>query len=480
MMLYILLSLLCAARAAQELPERARGGRAYREFLQRETAANPLGREALRSQGWVDEPLTWDAPVDHFSADNSTFPQRYFVDAQYWAGGPVFFLISGEGTLTAPPGGYVATLGKQYSALLISLEHRFYGGSIPQGSAATENYHRHLSVQQALADLCAFTDHYKGSVKGAVSVPWVIFGGSYSGGLASWYRSAYPQQSVGALSSSGVVHNIVDFYQFDMQVSAAAGNSCGQGIRRVQGAFQRTAERGEPGLQTALGKLHCEADMSADDFYFMIADSWSMAVQYSAKSQLCAALSSIPPDAADAAVMDAFAAFSVDFWGAGFCSMGFYNTRALADPARWDVNSRSWRYQTCAQVGYFNTAPPSGALRAPTLDLPYHLAQCAAIFGVPMFPNSLQMTEQFGGQFPSAGNTFYSHFADDPWQRAGVSFAPSAAQPYHLAQCDDCGHCLDLHSPSPDDAPELQESRAEFEGYLAQWLAPRERVDVNR
>lgn len=26
------------------------------------------------------------------------------------------------------------------------------------------------------------------------------------------------------------------------------------------------------------------------------------------------------------------------------------NTKALADPARWDVNSRSWRYQTCSQV----------------------------------------------------------------------------------------------------------------------------------
>ena len=51
------------------------------------------------------------------------------------------------------------------------------------------------------------------------------------------------------------------------------------------------------------------------------------------------------------------------------------NTKQLSDPARWETNSRSWRYQTCAQVSYFNTAPPRGSLRAESVNLEYHLAQ---------------------------------------------------------------------------------------------------------
>jgi pimeloyl-ACP methyl ester carboxylesterase len=167
------------------------------------------------------EPLIFNSRVDNFdSSNNATFAQRYYVDNQFWTGtGPVFYYISGEGTCNGPPTGYVASLGKQYSALLISLEHRFYGESIPNGNALSENY-KYLSVEQALADLSNFTNFYKEQVPATQSVPWVVFGGSYSGGLSSWYRATYPEQSVAALSSSGVVNCIVNFYQFDMQVDA--------------------------------------------------------------------------------------------------------------------------------------------------------------------------------------------------------------------------------------------------------------------
>ena len=89
---------------------------------------------------------------------------------------------------------------------------------ITEGGATTENY-KYLTVEQALADLNKFTSFYKQTVPGTAAVPWVIFGGSYSGGLSSWYRSTYPSATVGGLSSSGVVNTIIDFYQFDQQVS---------------------------------------------------------------------------------------------------------------------------------------------------------------------------------------------------------------------------------------------------------------------
>jgi hypothetical protein len=80
------------------------------------------------------------------------------------------------------------------------------------------------------------------------------------------------------------------------------------------------------------------------------------------------------------------------------------NSKQLADPARWDINSRSWRYQTCDQVSYFNTAPKSGSLRAPSVNLEYHLTQCEEVFGKRMFPSSLQMNQKYGGEFPASEN----------------------------------------------------------------------------
>ncbi|RYY83724.1 hypothetical protein EON63_10600, partial [archaeon] len=59
---------------------------------------------------------------------------------------------------------------------------------------------------------------------------------------------------------------------------------------------------------------------------------------------------------------------------------------------------RSWRYQTCSQVSYFNTAPPSGSLRSLQVNLAYHLQQCKEIFGPHIYPKSVEMNQQFGGE----------------------------------------------------------------------------------
>lgn len=196
--------------------------------------------------------------------------------------------------------------------------------------------------------------------------------------------------------------------------------------------------------------------MWKEDFYYMIADSWSMIDQYSAKSQLCNAILNVGVDASDAVLMSTFAELTASFWGKDFCSGGFYNSEQLADPNRWEGNSRAWRWQTCYQVSYFNTAPASGSLRAQSVDLNYHLNQCSYIFGIDkMFPTTHEINALFGGAMPNATNVSYSDFSDDPWQRASVNYRVSSSQPYFLSQCDNCGHCMDFRTPSDATDPEL-------------------------
>lgn len=191
------------------IPDRIKGGQWYREQL-RLADSHPNTRARH-----------WHARVDNFNGtDNRTYAQRYFLDDQFFdpEGGLVFLLIGGEGTLTGPPKGFMAELAEAYGALLVALEHRFYGESLPGNSIETDNY-RFLTVEQALGDVAAFSDHLRALYMGnPAPLRFFTFGGSYPGALSSFYRAAYPDRTLGSLASSGVVHAILEFPEFDQHV----------------------------------------------------------------------------------------------------------------------------------------------------------------------------------------------------------------------------------------------------------------------
>jgi len=58
---------------------------------------------------------------------------------------------------------------------------------------------------------------------------WVTVGGSYPGALSAWFKSKYPEHAIGAWSSSGVIHAIAPFSEFDASLYTSlrkSGNSC--------------------------------------------------------------------------------------------------------------------------------------------------------------------------------------------------------------------------------------------------------------
>lgn len=63
--------------------------------------------------------------------------------------------------------------------------------------------------------------------------------------------------------------------------------------------------------------------MSAADFYFAIADGWSMGIQYGAKTSMCRAFSAITESSSDEQIMNVFADWSNAYWGKDFCAGGF-------------------------------------------------------------------------------------------------------------------------------------------------------------
>ena len=169
---------------------------------------------SLTSKGVQTE--FYEQKLDHFSpTDTRTWKQKYFTNDEYYKeGGPVFLMIGGEAAISI---GYMTGLAwveyaKQVNAMLIHLEHRYYGNSRPLPDLSLENM-KYLSSSQALEDLATFIADMKTSMN-LESNKWISFGGSYPGSLSFWLRAKYPHSIDGAVASSGPVKAKVDFFEY--------------------------------------------------------------------------------------------------------------------------------------------------------------------------------------------------------------------------------------------------------------------------
>lgn len=82
-------------------------------------------------------------------------------------------------------------LAWQHGALLLALEHRYYGPSTPNNSLETENL-RWLNSEQALGDIAHFHTEMTSLFSLTEANKWVTWGGSYPGMMAALARYRYP------------------------------------------------------------------------------------------------------------------------------------------------------------------------------------------------------------------------------------------------------------------------------------------------
>ncbi|XP_042507875.1 lysosomal Pro-X carboxypeptidase isoform X2 [Macadamia integrifolia] len=150
--------------------------------------------------------------LDHFTFNPQSykiFYQKYLINKNYWDhGGPIFVYTGNEGNIDwfAANTGFMLDIAPKFRALLVFIEHRFYGESLPFGkdsykSAETLGY---LNSQQALADFAVLIRSLKQNLSSEAS-PVVVFGGSYGGMLAAWFRLKYPHVAIGAVASSAPI-----------------------------------------------------------------------------------------------------------------------------------------------------------------------------------------------------------------------------------------------------------------------------------
>ncbi|KAG7389148.1 hypothetical protein PHYBOEH_007563 [Phytophthora boehmeriae] len=466
MALLLLLATLVACVQASTFPSHAKDGLLWQIIQEEENLLVQVDAQEL----WFTQ------QVDHFSSDsNDTFQQRYYEQNTFWTApnGPVILYIGGEGAMEKPPAGFVSVIAQKFGAKVLALEHRFYGKSVPNGDLSTENY-RHLTVQQALADLKHFKESYQEELGAEGGNQWIGIGGSYPGALSAWFRVAYPDTTVASLSSSGVVQPVYKFHEFDEQVALAAGPPCAGILRMTTAAFEKEIAGGNA---TKVKGLFGAEGLADADFFYMIADAAAMAVQYGHKDIVCDHM--VGAFERNVSLIESFANFTIDMYGSSFGSECFYDTKCLTQvKARWG-DGRSWRWQKCSQLAYFQVAPEEKSLRAAMVDLDYHEKQCHTVFGDVVDPAKgvEEITKLYGGDHPTGHKIFFSNGGDDPWQRASVLHTLSDDQIANLAKCDLCGHCGDLGA-NPNVPEPLKKQREEILKYLTKWLGTSDEVEL--
>ncbi|KAG6601675.1 Lysosomal Pro-X carboxypeptidase, partial [Cucurbita argyrosperma subsp. sororia] len=159
----------------------------------------------------------YNQTLDHFNyrpESYTTFAHRYIINFKYWGGAnssaPILAYLGAEGPLDKDLNvvGFSTDNAAQFGALLVYIEHRYYGKSIPFGSrevalknASTLGY---FNSAQAIADYADVLIHVKKELN-AKDSPVIVLGGSYGGMLAAWFRLKYPHVALGALASSAPI-----------------------------------------------------------------------------------------------------------------------------------------------------------------------------------------------------------------------------------------------------------------------------------
>ncbi|CAM8926962.1 unnamed protein product [Rhodiola kirilowii] len=238
----------------------------------------------------------YNQTLDHFNflpESFATFQQKYLINSKYWGGpnqsAPIFAFLGAEAPLGYPFAGVLQENAKQFKALLVYIEHRYYGDSVPFRSrkeafsnATTLGY---FTSTQAIADYAQILMHIKEKFH-AHSSPIIVVGGSYGGMLAAWFRLKYPHIVLGALASSAPVLYFDDITPNDAYDKVVTRDfqeesfSCYETIKRSWDELDRVASLPN-GLAILSQKFNtCSPLTDVLDLKNALEDEYSFGAQY--------------------------------------------------------------------------------------------------------------------------------------------------------------------------------------------------------
>ncbi|KAF5447603.1 hypothetical protein F2P56_033143 [Juglans regia] len=408
----------------------------------------------------------YDQTLDHFnywSESYTTFRQRYVINSKYWGGAnrsaPILVYLGAE----APLDGALTRIGflnenaVHFKALLLYIEHRYYGNSIPIGSIYERTDLGYFNSAQAIADYAEIIIYLKKQLQAQYS-PVIVIGGSYGGMLASWFRLKYPHVAIGALASSAPILYFEDitpqdgYYSIVTKDFREASETCYQTIKTSWSVIDEVAS--QPDGLSILSKTFktCNALSRSSELKSYLKLMYASAAQYNSPPRypvtiVCGGIDGSAPPKTD--ILDKVFAGVVAYYGNRGC---YVNAPQQISESETTVG---WRWQRCSEM-----VIPIGITKNTMFQpSPFSLSDfndwCKSIYGVP--PRPRWVTTYYGGHdikltlHRFGSNIIFSNGLRDPYSSGGVldNISPSII----ALNTVNGSHCLDI-LPSKQSDPE--------------------------
>ncbi|KAK6470690.1 thymus-specific serine protease [Huso huso] len=431
-------------------------------------------------------------PLDHFNRqNNATFPQRFFVNDGFWhPQGPVFLFIGGESSISeySVLSGHHVDMAQRYSALVVALEHRYYGASINPDGLSLENI-RFLSSQQALADLSSFHLYITRRFNLTRNNTWLCFGGSYPGSLSAWFRLKFPHLVFAAVASSAPVRAQLDFTGYNKVVAESLSNPVVGGSEKcrqaVSAGFRAVDAKLKAGNLSELQKdfLSCGSLVLPEDQSELVsnlADIFMGTVQYNHEGAGydIAAVCDIMVGGGEGessytrlthVLKDYLARMALSCLDCSFQKSLLELQSTRLDPV--GVGERQWVYQTCTEFGYYQTCEDPLCPFSSLLSLSSQLQLCSQVFGISsasVGPAVTFTNEFYGADHPKSSRILFVNGDIDPWHALGVLKDRSHSERAILI--NGTAHCADMNPTQPQDPPPLTLARQQIDKQVGDWL----------
>eukprot|EP00762_Andalucia_godoyi_P001790 ANDGO_07083.mRNA.1 Putative serine protease K12H4.7 len=423
--------------------------------------------------------------VDHFDPTNTrTFQQKFYVNSSFYnAVAPrVLLLLGGEGPESAASVGshfVLSEYAREFSAIIVCLEHRWYGESYPKDSTPADA--DYISSKQAIYDIQSFHPYFSALYKLPASTRWIVAGGSYSGALAAWTREKLPNLFVGALASSGPVQASFQFPQYLEVVANSAGPECAK-------AFAQASSLIEDSLKTQTGidsinrmfntchPLTLNSDpLDLATFFGNLVDAPSGVVQYALDNnnyqpfqiqEMCEMMT----NPAQGPLAN-FAAFTYAFNQREGISCNEVSYKSSLDEIMtpWPNAGWSWTIQTAREFGWAQyCVEQDGCPFSNYLTSDYFSRFFADVYGKALTPNYDAITNQYylGFEIPTSNIVFPSGSVD-PWSTWCVK-SPVSGDSVAIP-IEGTAHCADLYPERDTDLPGLKAARSTIRALLQKW-----------
>ncbi|CAK0782805.1 hypothetical protein CVIRNUC_006000 [Coccomyxa viridis] len=440
--------------------------------------------------------------LDHFTYTkrDERWRQRYLLHQDYWTrGGPIFFYVGNEANVEvyANYTGFMWESAKDFGALLVFAEHRYYGKSQPFGKDSLGKDPSFLSIEQALADYAALIYHLKEKLK-AEGSPVIAFGGSYGGMLAAWLRAKYPNAVQGSIAASAPVRafasrlnpsfNPSAFWEvvtYDASPAAGAAPACIQNtwtfFQSVMASREDAAWRAM--VSDAFGTCRpLQGSAEVEDLAYWVQgafDSFAMGNYPYPSSYMGGALPAWPmraacerlasPRLSSYQLLQAMAEVAGLLYNSSG-NVGCYNVTSLVGPAG---PGATWEFQWCAQraaqeLPYFPATGRSDMFwYQGEYDEKRIQADCRKRFGI-SGDADWSVISLGGMDFSAASNIVFSNGEYDPWKIGGVR--EDISRTIIALEIKEGAHHLDLMWAEEDDPHSVRDAREIERQHIRRWL----------